>query len=69
MNVDHIVVMRYGKKVEEGTFSELLNIPNGTFKGMWDRQQKSDDTDTSFENGATVEKDLFFAGETPRTND
>ncbi|CDF36759.1 unnamed protein product [Chondrus crispus] len=53
MNVDHIVVMRYGKKVEEGTFSELLSIPNGTFKGMWDRQQKSDDTDTSFENGAT----------------
>lgn len=45
MNVDHIAVLRLGKKVEEGSFSELLSIPNGVFKGMWERQQKNDDDD------------------------
>lgn len=35
--------MSLGKKVEEGSFSELLKIPNGMFKGMWERQQKKEE--------------------------
>lgn len=42
MNVDKIVVMQSGRKVEEGTLSELLRIPDGVFKGMWERQQKQE---------------------------
>ena len=45
MNVDHIVVMQYGKKVEEGTFEELVIRRDGVFKGMWERQQRKEDTD------------------------
>lgn len=66
MNVDHIVVMQLGRKVEEGTFSELLNIPNGIFKGMWERQQKSDDSSSNLENGAAVDEGFFYAGELDR---
>lgn len=66
MNVDHIVVMRFGRKVEEGTFSQLLNIPNGVFKGMWERQQKQDDSPSNPENGASLKEDFFFADELDR---
>lgn len=66
MNVDHIVVMRFGRKVEEGTFSQLLNIPNGVFKGMWERQQKQDQSSSNPENGAGLEEDYFFADDLNR---
>lgn len=45
MNVDHVVVLKEGRKVEEGTFSELIQKKNGIFKDMWERQQKKDEED------------------------
>lgn len=40
MNVDNIIVLQHGRKVEEGTHAQLLQINNGVFKGMWERQQR-----------------------------
>lgn len=37
-HLDRIVVMENGKIVEDGNFDELLNIPNGKFRALWDHQ-------------------------------
>lgn len=42
MNVDHIVVMKQGKKVEEGSFAELMRVSDGAFRSMWERQQRQE---------------------------
>lgn len=36
--IDRIVVVEYGEIVEDGSFAELLAIPNGKFKELWDHQ-------------------------------
>jgi ATP-binding cassette subfamily B protein len=38
-NMDRIIVLDKGKIIEDGTKDELLNIPNGLFKKMWDMQK------------------------------
>lgn len=45
MNVDQIVVLREGRKVEEGTFTDLVQKENGIFRDMWERQQKKEEED------------------------
>ncbi|KAJ1976471.1 ATP-binding cassette-type vacuolar membrane transporter Hmt1, partial [Dimargaris cristalligena] len=35
---DQISVVQGGEIVERGTFSELVSVPNGIFKEMWDSQ-------------------------------
>ncbi|CAN8070996.1 unnamed protein product [Agarophyton chilense] len=45
MNVDHIVVLREGKNVEEGSFGDLVQKEHGAFRDMWERQQKKNDED------------------------
>lgn len=42
MNVDQIVVMQHGKKVEQGSFADLIKVSDGVFRGMWERQQKQE---------------------------
>lgn len=42
MNVDKIVVMKDGCKVEEGSFEELVEKRNGIFRDMWKRQQRGE---------------------------
>lgn len=42
MNVDKIVVILSGRKVEEGSFEELISKKNGIFRGMWERQQRKE---------------------------
>lgn len=37
-HLDRIVVLENGKIVEDGSFEELLKIPNGKFKELWDHQ-------------------------------
>lgn len=37
-HLDRIVVMEDGKIVEDGSFEELLVIPNGKFKELWEHQ-------------------------------
>lgn len=54
MNVDHIIVMRYGKMVEEGSFEKLLEIPHGIFRGMWERQQKQEDEQGGRDHGGAT---------------
>lgn len=49
MNVDHIIVMQNGRKVEEGSHSELLKLANGVFKDMWERQQKQEEQESDVE--------------------
>eukprot|EP00177_Eucheuma_denticulatum_P003918 GFKZ01007086.1.p1 GENE.GFKZ01007086.1~~GFKZ01007086.1.p1 ORF type:complete len:743 (-),score=105.99 GFKZ01007086.1:477-2705(-) len=55
MNVDHIIVMKYGRMVEEGSFEELLKIPDGIFRGMWERQQKQEDDKEGLDIGSATE--------------
>lgn len=40
IDVDKIIVMGDGEKVEEGTFYQLISKEGGVFKGMWERQQE-----------------------------
>jgi ATP-binding cassette subfamily B protein len=37
-HLDRIVVIENGEIVEDGSFQDLLNIPNGKFKELWDHQ-------------------------------
>ncbi|MCC8483604.1 MAG: hypothetical protein LN561_03515, partial [Rickettsia endosymbiont of Labidopullus appendiculatus] len=37
-HLDRIVVMEGGKIVEDGNFLDLLTIPNGKFKELWEHQ-------------------------------
>lgn len=37
-HLDRIVVMEDGKIVEDGSFSELLKLPKGKFKELWEHQ-------------------------------
>ncbi|MCC8397977.1 MAG: ATP-binding cassette domain-containing protein, partial [Rickettsia endosymbiont of Labidopullus appendiculatus] len=37
-HLDRIVVMEGGKIVEDGSFLDLLTIPNGKFKELWEHQ-------------------------------
>jgi ATP-binding cassette subfamily B protein len=37
-NLDRIIVMEDGKIIEDGNFIELLAIPNGQFKSLWEHQ-------------------------------
>ncbi len=38
MAMDRIVVLRQGEVVEQGTHSNLLEIPNGVYRHLWERQ-------------------------------
>lgn len=42
MNVDEIVVMKGGRKVEHGSFNELVSKDEGLFRDMWQRQQRKE---------------------------
>ena len=33
--------MKYGKIIEQGSHDELLQIPNGYYKELWEKQAKS----------------------------
>jgi len=37
-NLDRIVVMNQGKIIEDGTFNDLINKPNGKFRELWNNQ-------------------------------
>ena len=39
-NADKIVVINQGEIVETGTHAELLNIPNGAYKALYEMQFK-----------------------------
>lgn len=43
MNADSIYVLQNGKLVEEGTHTELLQIPNGYYRSFWKSQTQNDD--------------------------
>jgi ABC-type multidrug transport system fused ATPase/permease subunit len=40
-NADCIIVLKNGVIVEKGTHDELLELPNGTYRQMWDKQAQS----------------------------
>jgi len=42
VDCDRIVVIKKGKIVEQGKHDQLLTIPNGEYKSMWDRQQETE---------------------------
>lgn len=51
-DADHIVVIRNGVKVEEGTHDDLLALDSGVYRELWKRQQ-----DKRSENGVAVDVD------------
>lgn len=55
MNVDKIVVLKDGEKVEEGTFEELEQKKNGIFRGMWERQQRKEREEDNLESDLNPE--------------
>lgn len=40
-NCDCIIALKYGKIIEQGSHDELLQIPNGYYKELWEKQAKS----------------------------
>lgn len=66
---DKIVVLRRGRKVEEGTSAALLAINGGVFKGMWRRQQDKktrsilDEADAAVEEMELITSDYDEEGE------
>ena len=51
VHCDRIIVLQKGSVVEQGTHSELLQIPNGVYKSMWEVQNNvGDDTTASGDN-------------------
>jgi subfamily B ATP-binding cassette protein MsbA len=34
---DIIIVLKYGEIVEQGTHNELLQIPNGHYRNLWEK--------------------------------
>lgn len=40
-NADQIIVLRHGEIIEQGKHDDLLNIPNGAYRQMWDQQAQS----------------------------
>ncbi len=37
-HLDRIIVMENGSIIEDGSFAELISIPNSKFKDLWDHQ-------------------------------
>ncbi|KAI0566185.1 ABC transporter-like protein [Gracilaria domingensis] len=68
MNVDHIVVMREGQKVEEGSFADLVEKERGVFREMWERQQKKEKEDDLLDDHEDVYRrnGSFYNGERGR---
>ncbi|KAG4075106.1 hypothetical protein HA402_013501 [Bradysia odoriphaga] len=62
IHADEIIVLSDGQIVERGRHDDLLNIPNGTYAGMWQNQLQNLDTEPNkeevkkTENGKTAEK-------------
>ena len=44
MNADQILVMDNGEIIERGTHEELLQIPEGRYVSLWNKQYKNDDS-------------------------
>ena len=40
-NCDVIIALKHGVIVEQGSHDELLEIPDGYYKGLWQRQAES----------------------------
>lgn len=62
---DKIIVIYRGTVAEEGTHDELLRIPNGVYKNMWDAQHTYivDDGITPY-----TQDDTMIMSELPKTN-
>jgi ABC-type transport system involved in Fe-S cluster assembly fused permease/ATPase subunit len=37
-NADKIIVLRHGEIIEQGKHDDLLDISNGVYRQMWDKQ-------------------------------
>ena len=44
-NADNIIALKHGVIVEQGSHDELLKIPNGYYKTLWEKQAKSMEED------------------------
>jgi len=58
-NADHIVVLRAGTKIEEGTHEQLLLVEDGLYKRLVQAQQVEDETSTVKNNQDRVVPDPF----------
>ena len=38
MNCDIIIVLKYGSIVEQGTHDDLLKVPVGHYRSLWEKQ-------------------------------
>ena len=52
-DADKIVVIRDGHMVEEGTHNELLELPNGLYRELWQRQQDNRDDSTKLSSSSS----------------
>lgn len=41
-NCDHIIALKHGVIMEQGSHDELLSIPNGYYRNLWEKQANSD---------------------------
>ena len=44
-NCDKIIALKHGVIMEQGTHDELLQIENGYYKGLWQKQAESKEAD------------------------
>ena len=40
-NADNIIVLKHGEIMEQGKHDDLLMIPNGVYKNLWEKQAQS----------------------------
>lgn len=44
---DEIIVLGKGQIVEQGTHDQLLQIPNGHYRRLWEEQSKKEEKDSN----------------------
>lgn len=63
-DADHIIVMREGKNIEEGTHGELLAIEDGIYRGLVNAQTlEALDADIDLEDATVMEKNVTSEAE------
>ncbi|KAF4748523.1 hypothetical protein FOZ62_029116 [Perkinsus olseni] len=61
-HANQIVVLEFGKLVEKGAHEDLIKIPNGKYRDLWEKQQRGIDVDLHSTSGPLVFMSLFGNG-------